>query len=158
MTRFKSWFVVIAVLVLLYLSTTSGEAQAPINTEQQQIVDVVSRFFKAAEADSHASLGSTVTPDFYVFDNGMRFDSSGVMGLIKEMHGKGVLFQWNVTQPDVHIFGDTAWIAYVNRGSVTKDSITNDEQWLESAFLRRDAGTWKIVFLHSTHVAKSARR
>jgi hypothetical protein len=26
------------------------------------------------------------------------------------------------------------------------------QQWLESAFLQKEEGTWKIVFMHSTRV------
>lgn len=48
------------------------------------------------------------------------------------------------------IIGDTAWIAYVNQGSIADSSGTVDQQWLESAFLQKQEGTWKIVFLHST--------
>ncbi len=29
---------------------------------------------------------------------------------------RGRRFEWNVTEPDIHIDGDTAWVAYVNRG------------------------------------------
>ena len=52
----------------------------------------------------------------------------------------------------VHISGDTAWIAYVNKGSITDASGTAKQNWLESAFLEKQAGNWKIVFMHSTRV------
>src|SRR5260370_27373990 len=59
---------------------------------------------------------------------------------------------WNVTEPDVHISGNTAWIAYVNQGSITDASGTVSQKWLESAFLQKQGGIWKIVFMHSTRV------
>ena len=74
------------------------------------------------------------------------------MALIKAQHRAGKRYEWNVTEPDVHVHGNTAWIAYVNRGSITDSSGTIDRQWLESAFLEKQAGTWKIVFMHSTPV------
>jgi hypothetical protein len=46
-------------------------------------------------------------------------------------------YEWNVTEPDVHISGDTAWIAYVNKGSITDASGTAKQNWLESAFPRK---------------------
>jgi hypothetical protein len=49
--------------------------------------------------------------------------------------------------------GDTAWIAYVNKGSITDASGTTKQNWLESAFLEKQGGDWKIVFMHSTRVS-----
>jgi ketosteroid isomerase-like protein len=74
------------------------------------------------------------------------------MAFIKAQHAAGKRYEWNVTEPDVHISGDTAWIAYVNKGSITDASGTAKQNWLESAFLERRAGNWKIVFMHSTRV------
>jgi hypothetical protein len=36
------------------------------------------------------------------------------------------------------------------RRSITDASGTLSQKWLESAFLQKQAGIWKIVFLHST--------
>jgi ketosteroid isomerase-like protein len=74
------------------------------------------------------------------------------MALIKAQHVAGKRYEWKVTEPDVHISGKTAWIAYVNKGSITDASGTVNQTWLESAFLEKQAGTWKIVFMHSTRV------
>jgi ketosteroid isomerase-like protein len=74
------------------------------------------------------------------------------MALIKAQHAAGKRYEWNVTEPDVHVSGNTAWIAYVNKGSITDASGTTSQKWLESAFLQKQAGIWKIVFMHSTRV------
>jgi ketosteroid isomerase-like protein len=75
------------------------------------------------------------------------------MASIKALHAAGKRCEWNVTEPDVHISGDTAWIAYVNKGSITDASGSAKQNWLESAFLEKRAGNWKIVFMHSTRVS-----
>ena len=72
------------------------------------------------------------------------------MAFIKAQHAAGKRYEWNVTEPNVHISGNTAWIAYVNKGSITDASGTVNQNWLESAFLEKQAGIWKIVFMHST--------
>ena len=74
------------------------------------------------------------------------------MTFIKAQHAAGKRYEWNVTEPDVHISGNTAWIAYVNKGSIDDASHTVNQNWLESAFLQKEAGIWKIVFMHSTRV------
>jgi hypothetical protein len=58
----------------------------------------------------------------------------------------------NVTEPDVHISGNTAWIAYGNQGSISDASGTMNQKWLESVFLEKREGVWKIVFMPSTRV------
>ena len=58
----------------------------------------------------------------------------------------------NVTEPDVHISGNTAWIVYLNKGSITDACSTTNQKWLESGFPQKRACIWKIVFMHSTRV------
>ena len=66
---------------------------------------------------------------------GKRFDGDALMELIKTAHAAGKVYVWNVTEPEVHIEGDIAWITYVNRGSIQDASGTKSMNWLESAVL-----------------------
>ena len=138
-------------LILAVMTLFAGNMNA--GTEEQQIVDTVSTIFAAARTDDVAKFDSVIASDFYIFDGGARFNGDSVMAFIKAQHAAGKRYEWNVTEPDVHINGDTAWIAYVNKGSITDASGTAAKQnWLESAFLEKRAGNWKIVFMHSTRV------
>jgi ketosteroid isomerase-like protein len=132
--------------------STARAQQKSLTSEQKQIVDTVSTIFAAAHADDVAKLDSVIAPGFYIFDVGARFNGDSIMALIKAQHAAGKRYEWNVTEPDVHISGNTAWIAYVNKGSITDASGTVNQNWLESAFLEKQAGAWKIVFMHSTRV------
>jgi ketosteroid isomerase-like protein len=123
-----------------------------LSADQQQIVHTVSTIFDAARTEDTAKLDSVIAPDFYIFANGTRFNGNAIMGTIKALHAAGKRYDEHVTQPDIHIVGNTAWIAYVNQGSITDASGTKDQRWLESAFLQKQAGIWKVVFMHSTRV------
>jgi len=131
-------------------ASTARAQQKSLTSEQKQVVDTVSTIFTAARADDVAKFDSVIASDFYIFDGGTRFNAESIMALIKAQHAVGKRYEWNVTDPDVHINGNTAWIAYVNKGSITDASGTVNQNWLESAFLEKQAGTWKIVFMHST--------
>ena len=133
-------------------SISTARAQQKLTAEQTQIVDTVSTIFTAARADDLAQFDSVIGSDFYIFDGGARFNGDSIMTLIKAQHAAGKHYEWNVTEPDVHISGNSAWIAYVNKGSITDASGTVNQNWLESAFLEKQAGVWKIVFMHSTRV------
>jgi hypothetical protein len=140
-----------AVLFSANVSTASAQQKLP-TADQTQIVNTVSVIFAAARADDVAKFDSVIAQGFYIYDGGVRFDGDTVMAMIKTQHAAGKRYEWNVTEPDVHVSGNTAWIAYVNQGSITDASGTVSQKWLESAFLQKQAGIWKIVFMHSTRV------
>jgi ketosteroid isomerase-like protein len=112
----------------------------------------VNTIFTAARADDIAKFDSVIASDFYMYDGGVRFNGDAIMAVIKAQHVAGKHYEWNVTEPDVHISGNTAWIAYVNQGSISNDSGAVSQKWHESAFLQKQSGIWKIVFMHSTRV------
>jgi hypothetical protein len=128
--------------------------QKVLTNEQSQIVDTVNTIFTAIETDDAAKLNSVISPEFYIFDGGRRFNAEQVMGIFKAQHLAGKRYEWNVTEPDIHISGNAAWIAYVNDGSISDISGRVHQQWLESGFLEKQAGTWKVVFMQSTRVPR----
>jgi ketosteroid isomerase-like protein len=148
--------VTLIALGLAYISSvfiSAGNAQQKVLTaEQSQIVDTVNTIFTAIRTDDAAKLNLVITPDFYIFDGGKRFNAEQVMAIFKAQHLAGKRYEWNVTEPDIHISGDTAWIAYVNDGSISDPSGHVHQQWLESGFLEKQAGAWKVVFMQSTRV------
>jgi len=143
--------VTFALIFSPYVSIVRAQ-QTSLTSDQKQVVDTVSTIFTAARADDVAKFDSVIAPGFYIFDVGARFNGDTIMALIKAQHAAGKRYEWNVTEPDVHINGNTAWIAYVNKGSISDASGTVNQNWLESAFLEKQAGVWKIVFMHSTRV------
>ena len=139
-------------LVLLPNVLTAKAVQNDLSADQKKVVDVVSTMFAAAGTEDVAKFDSAIGPGFYIFDGGSRFTGKELMELLRKQHDAGRHYDWNVTEPDVHISGDTAWIAYVNQGSISDGSGTTSQQWLESAFLQKQGPNWKIVFMHSTRV------
>jgi hypothetical protein len=57
-----------------------------------------------------------------------------------------------LTDPEVRVEGNTAWVTYVNRGSVQDAAGVTERSWLESAVLGKEEGVWRIHFFHSTRV------
>jgi len=117
---------------------------------QDEVAATLRDMYASLSADDMARFQSIVTDNFYSFDVGRRFDGGALAQLIIDAHKAGKRFVWTVNDPDVRITGDTAWIAYVNHGSVADASGVTPVTWLESAMLRREAGRWRIAFFHST--------
>ena len=151
--RIFGWFSTVGVVLLVLPNVLTGKAvQDDLSADQKMVVGAVSTMFAAAGTEDVAKFDSAIAPGFYIFDGGSRFNGEALMELLKKEHAVGKRYEWNVTEPDVHIRGDTAWIAYVNRGSTSDGFGTTIQQWLESAFLQKQGRNWKIVFMHSTRV------
>lgn len=150
--RYSAALVTAALTLIIIAKEPRVTAQQPISVEQPKIVEVMRTFIAAIHDDDPTKFDTIVVPGFYIFDNGVRFNGDALMTMVKNMNAAGKHFEWHVTEPDVHISGNTAWIAYVNKGSITSGSTTTDQQWLESAFLTKQSGDWKIMFIHSTRV------
>lgn len=121
-------------------------------TDEAKIVDVMRTMYVAATNDDLDLFRTVAAPDFYSFDAGKRFTGDELMALIKNAHAAGKVYVWQVTEPEVHVDGNVAWITYVNRGSIRDASGTKNLSWLESAVLRREKSNWRIHFFHSTRV------
>jgi len=121
--------------------------------DQDAIPKTIASALAALGKEDAQAFDSYLTPDFYMYDVGARYDAAGIMDRIKQAHASGTRIEWRVTKPDVHVYGKTAWIAYVNDGSISNANGTMPMKWLESAFLVNTSGAWKVVFWHSTRVA-----
>ncbi len=120
--------------------------------DRTAVVKTMTDMFAAFTVDDGAKSAAIFTPDAVEFDGGERFTGSGLWDLIKTVHVKGIRLVWTVQDADVHFACDTAWIDYINRGSVFDGKTTMPVTWLESAVLLYGKTGWLIRFLHSTQV------
>jgi hypothetical protein len=142
------------VLLACLASTLPGIAPAATcpKRDREAVVKTMTDMFAAATVDDGAKLTAIFTPDAVEFDGGERFTGSGLWDLIKTVHAKGIRLVWSVQDADVHFACDTAWIDYINRGSVFDGKTTTPLTWLESAVLMHGKTGWRIRFFHSTKV------
>jgi hypothetical protein len=157
-SRLLNYFLPVASALIFSAHVSgTGAQQKRLTADERRIVQRVSTLFDAARADDVAKFNSVIAAEFYMFDGGARFNGDAIMAFIKAQHAAGKRYEWNVTEPDVHIRGNTAWIAYVNTGCITDASGRTNQKWLESAFLEKQAGNWKIIFMHSTRVPTASK-
>jgi ketosteroid isomerase-like protein len=138
-----------AVLLLPVWVQADSKIDADDHTE---VVRTLRSFFNALERANDAEFASTVTPDFYSFEGGARFSEQQLLQFIQAQRSAGRFYKWSVQDADVHVSGDVAWISYLNEGSISDSSGAKDQEWLESAFLKKEGTGWRIAFLHSTRV------
>ena len=124
--------------------------EAPPVPNIDLIGETLREMYAAAAVDDLEALEAILDDGFYAYDLGKRFDGLALMELIKQAHAGGSQFVWTVQDVESHVLGDWAWIAYVNRGSVSDGKTVTPVTWLESAVLRQDGARWRIRFFHST--------
>jgi len=137
---------------LSFAQSTNCVTQPSDNTA---VVDTVRTMYAAATVDDMTRLRAVFAPGAYLYDGGIRYYSvDALMQVIHDYRGKGAKFVWNVTQPDVHVHCNVAWVAFVNDGSITVPGAASPtpQKWLESANLEKQDRVWKIVFFQSTRV------
>jgi ketosteroid isomerase-like protein len=144
--------------ILLSISHACAQSCPDVPSEHEPIVASIRTLFAAAEKDDYALFRKTLTPDFYAYDGGRRFDGVALLDFLKtEFQDKGYVYRWSVTDTSVHMACDTAWVTYVNVGSVTDPSgKLLPMEWLESVILEKHDGRWLVRFVHSTRASESA--
>jgi Domain of unknown function (DUF4440) len=155
MRSFHWRFILSSFAIIVVLCGSLSAQTRPCTTttaDETRVVDVMRQMYVAATNDDMALFHRVAATDFYAFDGGHRFTGDALMELIQSAHKAGKHYVWTVNEQEVHLACNDAWITYVNRGSVQDESGTKDLTWLESAFLQKEAGAWRIRFFHSTRV------
>jgi ketosteroid isomerase-like protein len=147
----KNWLLPLILCLPTLASSQNTQVCTATAADKPAVAKTVESIFAAAQAESIPAFNAVVTPDFYMFDTGKRFEGHAIMDLIIAQHKKGFKYEWTVPNPDVEVGCNEAWIAYENVGSVTTpDGKKKDLKWLESAVLIKTDGQWRIRFFHST--------
>ena len=120
--------------------------------DEVKVIDAMRTMYAALVSDDLNGFRAAVTPDFYAYDGGKRYDGDALSNAIKAGHASGTVYVWTVNEAAVHGTCEQAYVTYVNRGSVKNASGARDVTWLESAVLQKTAGQWRIRFFHSTRV------
>ncbi len=131
-------------------SASAGRRCAPVTKSQGEVLAVLKQILVAARADDLSGLRVVTTPDFYAYDGGKRLTAAALMELIKSAHMAGTRYEWNVTEPEIHVDCNLAWVTYVNQGFIEDSSGRHESTWLESVVLEYSRRAWRARFLHST--------
>ena len=159
MRRWRLWVLIVGVAAWGSAGAQTVRCAAS-QADEAVVVQTLRTMYAAATVDDMVKLRSVFAPGAYLFDGGIRYDSiDALMGVIHDYRAKGAAFVWNVTQPDVHVGCNEAWVAFVNDGSVMAPgaAVATPTKWLESADLEKRDGVWKIVFFQSTRVPPAAK-
>ena len=143
-------------LMLLCVATAVGTRSATAEScgtaaDRAAVVRAVQIMFVAAAKDDITLFHTVSSPDFYAFDNGKQFHGDELMALMQQLHAKGHVYVWKVTEPRVYLDCRVAGITEINVGSVDG----KPTRWLESGILNKSDGKWRVEFFNSARAAET---
>lgn len=114
---------------------------------------VTDSFFGAIERFDHTALRRSVTPDFELVEDTLRLGIDQFVELVRSFEGKATIV-YRFDAFNTRTASRTAWTTYRNRGTMTAQGQRTEFEWLETAVLLRQGGTWRIDRLQSTPVRR----
>jgi ketosteroid isomerase-like protein len=154
----RSFSVFVALVPLVFTMAVSAQLSAPsamaLNPESSKIAQTVQDMLSAAQRADVEAFDKVTEPGTIFLEGGKKMSRDAIFSLVTAHPPSGMTMQWSVTEPDVHVSGNTAWISYVDKGLLTGDVTVKHMTWLESAVLEKAGVRWRIVLFHSSLVAE----
>ena len=127
---------------------------------EQQIIQTMERFFEVLDVDNYEQnlLEEVVTEDFKIFEAGEVMDIERFHAFVTHVDPNVAPLSetsWTLSEFDISLDNNSAHVSYINRGIFKHgDEMTAKLHWMESAYLIKQADSYKIRFLNSNVVSR----
>ena len=117
-------------------------------------------FFEILDVDNYERnlLEEVVTEDFKIFEAGEVMDIEQFHAFVTHVDPNVAPLSetsWTLSEFDISLDNNSAHVSYINRGIFKHgDEMTAKLHWMESAYLIKQAGGYKIRFLNSNVVSR----
>ena len=149
-----SFFTIFSMLGCTVSSTKNSEIA------EQHIIQTLERFFEVLDVDNYEQnlLEEVVTEDFKIFEAGEVMDIERFHAFVTHVDPNVAPLSetsWTLSEFDISLDNDSAHVSYINRGIFKHgDEMTATLHWMESAYLIKQTGGYKIKFLNSNVVSR----
>ena len=152
----KKTILVFILLLNIFSSTTSLQAQQLLKKDQQEVQQAVVQLFEALSKRDSVSLKNYCTTDISLYEYGQVWNIDTLINKAITMNTAADFkrtntFEFISTETDKN----TAWVTYRLSSAINKDSKQIKIQWLETVFLNKQKKQWKVKHLHSTLIARN---
>ncbi|MBS1661821.1 MAG: nuclear transport factor 2 family protein [Bacteroidetes bacterium] len=125
------------------------------SADQKAVQQAVIGIFDGISAADLQVVKTHATPDLTILENGIVWNMDTVAAKITQLKALTSYHRDNhLDFIQTNINENTAWVSYHNSANVVMNERNSTRNWLESAFLIKNGGVWKVQLLHSTVVAK----
>jgi hypothetical protein len=138
-------------ILTLFIFITPGLSYAQNSVDEQSLVNnTLKALFEALSDLSFEQVKKNTTADFMVLENGEIWNLDTMASKINQLKPLKPVRINAIKFLRTEIHNNTAWVAYENRADITINGQKTIKEWLESAFLVKQVGEWKVSMLHST--------
>jgi len=148
-------------ILTIVVSSISVAAQTPalqsFTTEELKVNETVIKFFDALTELDNAKLKLQITKDFLLLEDGLVWNTDSLTMYFEPMKKMNItrLNKFNFIK--TVITNNTAWTAYYNTADMKMGQRQLVKDWLESAVLTKEGGSWKVKLLHSTVIKPKSK-
>ena len=127
---------------------------------EQQVIQTMERFFEVLDVDNYEQnlLEEVVTEDFKIFEAGEVMDIERFHAFVTHVDPNVAPLSetsWTLSEFDISLDNYSAHVSYIDRGIFKHgDEMTAKLHWMESAYLIKQTGGYKIKFLNSNVVSR----
>lgn len=140
--------------ILILFITAGAAGQNSVETNEEQIKDLIRNSFQAIFSDLNPqALDTYCTEDFLLLETGEVWDMEKMRSYLKNSAGqKSQLKRINSFHfIEMEIEGKMSWVAYYNKAQfMAGDEVVREMNWVESATAILTEEGWKLQLLHST--------
>lgn len=133
-----------SVLLLLTIATQPTDINNAQKTLTQMLAGISNR--------NMSMIRQYATPDCLILEDGHLYNLDSIakhMAHAKRIASSRVNHIYFAT---TRIDGNSAWLAFTDITDITEHGKTTTENYLESAYLTKVAGRWKVQMIHSTTI------
>ena len=151
-------------LCALIMMTSMACVRADDTSDKAAAVATLEGFFAAFSVEHYPnpSMGDWITDDFLIFEMGEVFTWPSFQAFLAGAgYADWISTDWQFSELRVSVSGQAAHISYVNEGEFIYPDPANPEgrlrernRWLESVYLVKQDGRFKIKFLQSDNVTR----
>ena len=130
------------------------------NTKENDVVQVVNQFFNGLKIKNQKSklYRQVITDDFFIYEMGKKYSMEELIQLFHTQNRKWISTDWKLSEFRVSLDQNSAHASYVNTGvfyyQEDGKKFRSDLKWLESVYMVKRNGQWKIKFLQSDDVSR----
>ena len=123
-------------------------------SEKQAVKNTLRLWYNALAVNDTSQFRNLVTSDFYIFEDGKRYNADELLALSKSFLSEDIKPSWTFdTPPTVEVDSNAALATFTTYRLFEKDKQHRETKCLESAVLQKENGRWQIAFFHSTPMA-----
>ncbi len=143
----------LAIILILFMS--GGCSQKECRKDDPNIINkIIVDYFNAISGKDYERLFELSTSDFVLFENGAIWNNDSLIQAVKKkyMLMPDSKMSYRFENFDTKVDCNSARSVYLNIGTRVLPDTTIYYNWLESATFTKEAGKWKLEFLHSTRL------